>query len=271
MSRHRLATNLGFAVAILLLAWVGWRAYRDGLESRTSARPVTHTYQVLGTLHALVFSLHDAERAQRGYVISGKDEYLQPYHRSATEVDSHLTELRALTADNPAQQERLKVLAGITARRVASLERTVSIRRAQGLDSALARILSGQGQGLMDSARSAIAEMQSAEQALLRTRSDHAEAHARGTQLGIILATGLGLLLLITSAALANREIRARLKAEAGIRRANEGLEGRVAERTEELECMNEELRVQMEERSTIEGQLRRERKFLRKVVDANP
>src|SRR5206468_4910508 len=129
---------------------------------------------------------------QRGYVISGKDEYLQPYHRSVTEVESHLTELRNLIADNPGQQERLKVLAGITARRVASLERTLSIRRAQGLDSALARILSGQGQALMDSARSAIAEMQAAEQALLRTRSDHAEARAGGTQFAIILATGLG-------------------------------------------------------------------------------
>jgi PAS domain S-box-containing protein len=270
-SRHRLATNLGFAVAILLLAWVGWRAYRDGLESRTSAGAVTHTYQVLETLHAIVSSLHDAERGQRGHVISGKEEYLQPYRRSVTEVESHLTELQNLTADNPAQQERLKALAGITARRVASLERTLSTRRAHGLDSALARILSGPGQALMDSARSTIAEMQSAEQALLRTRSDHAEAHARGTQLGIILATGLGLLLLITSAALANREIRARLKAEAGVRRANEGLEDRVAERTEELECMNEELRVQMEERDAIEVQVRRERKFLRKVVDANP
>jgi PAS domain S-box-containing protein len=271
VSRHRLATNLGFAVAILLLAWVGWRAYRDSLESRTSAGAVTHTYQVLETLHAIVFSLHDAERGQRGYVISGEDESLQPYHRSVTEVESRLTELRNLTADNPAQQKRLNVLAGITARRVASLERTLSTRRAHGRDSALGRILSGPGQALMDSARSAIGEMQSAEQALLRTRSDHAEAHARGTQLGIILATGLGLLLLITSAALANREIRARLKAEAGVRRANEGLEDRVAERTEELECMNEELRVQMEERDAIEVQVRRERKFLRKVVDANP
>jgi PAS domain S-box-containing protein len=241
--RHRQATNLGFAVAILLLAWVGWRAYRDSLESRTSARWVTHTYRVLENLHALVSSLQDAERGQRGYVISGKDEYLQPYRRSVTEVESRLTGLRNLTADNPAQQERLKVLAGITARRVASLERTLSIRRAQGRDSALARILAGHGQALMDSARGTIAEMQSAEQALLRTRSGQAEARARGTQLGIILATGLGLLLLITSAALANREIRARLKAEAGIRRANEDLEGRVAERTEELESMNEGLR----------------------------
>ena len=270
-SRHRWATNLGFAIAILLLAWVGWRAYRDGLESRTSARSVTHTYQVLETLHAIVSSLHDAERGQRGYVISGKDAYLQPYHRSVSEVENHLTQLRDLTANNPAQQERLNLLAGITARRVASLEHTLSIRRARGLDSALARILSGPGQALLDSAGSAIAGMQAAEQTLLRTRSDRAEVHARETQLGIILATALGLLLLITSAALANREIRARLKTEAGVRRANEGLEDRVAERTEELECMNEELRVQMEERSTIEMQVRRERKFLRKVLDANP
>jgi PAS domain S-box-containing protein len=242
-SRHRRATNLGFTAAILLLAWVGWRAYRDGLESRNSARWVSHTYQVLETLHAIVSSLHDAERGQRGYVISGKDEYLQPYNRSVTDLKNHLSELRNLTADNPAQQERLNALAGITTRRVASLEQTLSARREQGLDSALARILSGRGQALMDSARGAIAEMQSAEQALLRTRSDDAATRAHGTQLGIILASGLGLLLLITSAALANREIHARLKAEAGVRRANEGLEGRVAERTEELEHMNEGLR----------------------------
>ena len=249
-SRHRLATNLGFALAILLLSWVGWHVRRDSISARNSEQEVTHGYEVLEGLDALLVSLHQAETGQRAYVISGNDDYLTPYYHSATRIAGQLGQLRSLTAGNAIQEKQLQIVAGITARRLGLLDQGISARRAHGRDSAIAIVLSGRGAALMDSAGSAVSDMQAIERDLLRSRSVESGALARRMELTILLASGLGLLLLMTSAVLANLEIGGRLTAEAGLRHANEGLEERVTERTEELQSQKD---------------------FLRKVVDTTP
>jgi PAS domain S-box-containing protein len=212
---------------------------------------------VLGSLYSLISSLQEAETGQRGYIISGKEEYLGPYHHSATRIAGQMGQLRSLTADDPAQRERVKTLFSIAARRMGVLNKGISIRKAHGLDSAIAVVLTGQGMILMDSARSLASDMQAIERKLLRERSAKSEILARRAEFTIMLASSLGLLLLATSALLANWEIRARRAAEAELRQANEALEERVAGRTGELQALSEELRAGKD--------------FLRKVVDTNP
>jgi PAS domain S-box-containing protein len=247
-SRHRLATNIGFALAILLLSWVGWHARRDSARAQDSAREVSHTHDVLETLDALLISLHQAEAGQRTYIIGGSKDYLTPYYHSAARIAGQLGQLRELTADNPIQQSQLGIVAGMTTRRLGVLDQGISLRRTRGRDAAIALVLAGRGAALMDSARSTISDMQAVQRDLLRSRSRQSEALVRQTAFTILLASGLGLLLLATSAVLANREIGARLAAEAELLRANEGLEERVAERTEQLQSQKEQLRTTADE-----------------------
>ena len=271
LSRHRLSINLGFALATLLTAWTGWYSYRESLESRKSAEWVAQTYEVLGSLSLLFSSLQEAETGQRGYVISGKEEYLGPYYHSATRIAGQLGQLRSRTADHSVQRERVKVVSGMVARRLAVLNTGIAIRRARELDAAMAVVLADQGKALMDSTRSTVSDMQAIERNLLRERSVTSEFLARRTGLTIMLAVGLGLLLLATSAFLANWEIHARLVAESGLRRANEELEDRVNARTGELQSLNEELRLEITERRHAEEQLRRTRDELQALVEAAP
>ena len=226
---------------------------------------------MLGSLYLLISSLQEAETGQQGYIISGKEEYLQPYYHSATRIAGQLGQLRSLTGDHSAQGERVEILLGIAARRIGLLNEGISIRRAHGQNSVRAAGLAGQGNALMDSARSHVSDMQAIERNVLRERSAKSEILARRAELTIMLASTLGLLLLATSALLANWEIRARRAAESGLRHANEELEDRVAGRTEELLSLNEDLRIKIEERAQIEAELRAGKAFLRKVVDTNP
>ena len=215
------------------------------------------TYEVMGSLYLVLASLQEAETGQRGYILTGREEYLGPYYHTATRIAGQLGQLRTLTADHPAQRDRLTVLFGLVARRLGVLNAGISIRRTQGLSPAIASIRSGPGTALMDSARSMVSGMQAVERNLLRKRSAQSRILARRTELTIMLASSLGLLLLATSALLANWEIRARRAAEASLRQGNEELEDRVAGRTVELQSLNEELRAGKD--------------FLRKVVDTNP
>ncbi len=225
---------------------------------------------MLEGLQQVLSWLQDAETGHRGYVISGSEEYLEPYSNAAKSLDAEMAELRALLIDTT-QQRRLTSLESVATRRLDVIDEGIRTRRERGRDPAIALVLTGRGKALMDSVRALVGEMQTAQGQLLRARSERSEALGLRTKLTIFFASGLGLLLLAISAVLANQEIRARVKAEAGVRQLNDDLERRVAERTAELECLNEELRVENDERARVEAELRNQKDFLRKVVDTNP
>jgi PAS domain S-box-containing protein len=73
-----------------------------------------------------------------------------------------------------------------------------------------------------------------------------------------------------TPASLRN-EIAERQRAEQEVRRANEELEARVAERTAELEAMNVKLRAEARQREEAEDTSRRNRQLLEAVIDNSP
>ena len=47
---------------------------------RQSQAMVAHSFEVIAAAHSLDLALQDAERGQRGFLITGDDAYLQPYH-----------------------------------------------------------------------------------------------------------------------------------------------------------------------------------------------
>ena len=88
----------------------------------------------------------------------------------------------------------------------------------------------------------------------------------------MVTATTLILAVLVWRCAVElDRSDLARGGAEQSLRLLNEHLEARVAERTEDLERLNEELRMEVDERGRAEDALREQTSFLRHVIDANP
>ncbi len=77
--------------------------------------------------------------------------------------------------------------------------------------------------------------------------------------------------LAIPSPAALHREIGERQRAEQEVRRANEALEARVADRTAELERMNIKLRAEARSREEAEDTSRKNRQLLETVIDNSP
>ncbi len=126
----------GYILALLALAVIGASAYlRIGslLEDRA---PVEHTYRVLSGIDGLQGRLKDAERGQRGYVITGDERYLQPYRRSLTAIAGGLDLLGSLTSDNPHQQAMLAQVRVPVRDKLAELAETIELRRTRGLEAA---------------------------------------------------------------------------------------------------------------------------------------
>ena len=99
--------GLGFAFALACLGVVAVVSYLSVVRLNENAKWVEHTHEVLGRLELLLTAVTDSETAERGYVITGDESYLQPYRKSADLADLQVSRLRALTADNQVQQQRL--------------------------------------------------------------------------------------------------------------------------------------------------------------------
>ena len=51
---------------------------------------VEHTHEVLRQLSDIMLNVVDAEANQRGYLLTGDEDYLQPYRESVERIDGQL-------------------------------------------------------------------------------------------------------------------------------------------------------------------------------------
>ncbi len=232
--------RLGFGVAVACLAVIAVVAYLSVVRLKENAAWVEHTHDVLSGLELLLAAATDSETAERGYVITGDEGYLEPYRQGGAVVDRQIRQLRNLIADNRTQQQRLDALVALVTDRLANLRSVIELRREQGFTAAQGEILTGKGKEFHDRIRRLIDEMKSTETSLLQEREFRANRNSDMAQL-IILGGGLLACGIVVLALLAiRRDFAGRTRAERALREANEQLEERVRQRTEQLEKARE-------------------------------
>ncbi len=193
----KIGTGFGLCGALLLvLAVVGYRSTSTSLER---ASWVAHSQQVLGDLSRMLSSLQDAETGQRGFIITGLENYLEPHTMGVARVEEYRKSLMTLTADNPNQQRRLTDLEPLFRTRLALMQQAIEARRTKTFEAAQALIMSGDGKKDMDDIRRRLREMTDEEEGLLKQRELEA-AHSTSVtywSLGLVVLAGLLLNLII--------------------------------------------------------------------------
>jgi methyl-accepting chemotaxis protein len=197
----------GFALSLVLLTAIGGVSYRSITKLTRTSQWVTHTHEVLEHIDRLLGLLKDAETGQRGYLITGDEASLEPYHTGSGEVLDVVKELRKLTADNPNQQRRLDAAEPLIAAKLAELKQTIDLRRKGDLDDAVKIVRGGEGKRVMDGIRRILDEMDNEERGLLKLRAEEGEAAASGAHSVIILGTLLCLLSVSTAGVLITRSL----------------------------------------------------------------
>src|ERR1700720_473733 len=99
--------QLAFGSAIFALLVVGAISYRGLVVSSESDRWVRHTHEVLDNLQDLLFTVGSLESSYRGFILTGKESYLESYRASVLRTGHVQATVRDLTVDNPAQQRLL--------------------------------------------------------------------------------------------------------------------------------------------------------------------
>jgi PAS domain S-box-containing protein len=142
MTRADLPKRLWLGLALIVvpfLVLIGLEAsevFGRAPRIEQSRERVVHSFEVITTARELDRTIQDAERGQRGYLVTGNAAYLEPYRTGARDAPALLAKLRELTADNPEQQRRLPNLELVLNAKLAELQRTVEVRDREGFDAA---------------------------------------------------------------------------------------------------------------------------------------
>src|SRR3569832_1995581 len=102
LRRSAVATILlGFFVTAAVFSINAYVYYRTSHAVEQNEQWVSHTYEVINSLETLLSTAKDAETKQRGYLLTGRDEYLKPYNDANNRLDDEVATVRKLVADNP--------------------------------------------------------------------------------------------------------------------------------------------------------------------------
>ncbi|HZZ41418.1 MAG TPA: methyl-accepting chemotaxis protein [Tepidisphaeraceae bacterium] len=219
-----LKIGIGFGLASVIFAAVSITSYISMIKLTTTADWVAHTHRVIEDLDGLSQSLTDAETGQRGYIITGNDDYLGPYHIGTAAIDRYVIDLRQLILDNPEQQKKLELFQYFTSHRLSDLNNVMEVLRTKGFDTARQAVLAGKGRDDMLHVREVIAIMKETEASFLKQRSEDAHESAEKTKLIIIGGACTGLLTIFLASYLITRNISTPLRdITATARRLSEG------------------------------------------------
>src|SRR5580692_467137 len=166
------------ALAAIELDQLLWRrpALRLGHEQ------VVRSLDALAAAQQVENAMQDAERGQRGFLLTGDPAYLQPYRNGIAQVPATLKKLRELTAGEPAQQPRVAELGEQIEQKLAELKSTLDARERGGAGAALSIMRTNAGLDSMRRITWLIGEITSTENALMADREAGLESARRATE-----------------------------------------------------------------------------------------
>jgi CHASE3 domain sensor protein len=133
--------------SVIITYWFGLRV----VAARDRAAPHRN---VIGEADDLLSTLKDPETGQRGFIITGDEQYLEPYKSARAGFPKKMSKLRnSKIFTSPDELNEIERLAGA---KLDELERTIAARRSGGFDAAVAIVRIDQGKETMDLLRDRI-------------------------------------------------------------------------------------------------------------------
>lgn len=185
-----------FLAVIIIFSGLFYVSLQSSGIVRESSKFVTQTHEILYNLEKVESSVTGIEAAHRGFVISGKEEFLEAVENQKQELEQSLELLKFLLQDNQEQKERLEELSGMIARKLEYSEHGAGLRRKVNTETALGFISSGRGKMVMDSIRMMSKSLEREELNSLNERTDLNEDYVLAQNRNYLLFSAFVLLIL---------------------------------------------------------------------------
>ncbi len=192
--RARTVVRLGLLVVLVAVGLLV--ALSAAGSSGRADRLARQADTVQASANGLLVDLLNAETGQRGFLLTGRPAYLQPYTLGVGAVPGDLRALAAASAFDPALASQARELRALTAAKLAFMAETVALASAGRHAAALGLVDTNVGQQTMDLVRGRIAAVDRRASGLAlpaRAQADDAQTRALIVDgLLVVLALGLG-------------------------------------------------------------------------------
>ena len=159
---------------------------------------VNDTISLLRNLEKVGSSLKDVEVGQRGFMLTGRTEYLDIYEAGLRAYPHYLDLASDSVKEEPAATARFERIKLLAQRRIRQLDDSIKVRQREGLSAVLPLIQSGHGKQIMDEIRAALDDIEADELKRLEARRQNALHNA--LIVNRVLMIGLPLLIVSLAA-----------------------------------------------------------------------
>ena len=232
---------LGVSLVILLMLTLIFR--RDQAEYRTAEQELELIRSTIDANSGILSAVTEAETGERGFLLTGKGEYLKPYRDALTHLEADIVRLQKLADRQPDVRRKVAELVPLVREKMAELKLSIVVRGQRGAGPAIGLLNTDKGREVMNRLRLVSVEIETVEQARSREVYDKLTNWAARARLEISIGC-VALFLLVAAGVFFTmrdmaRQRRLMMELSAGEERyrklANE-LDARVRRRTEELE-----------------------------------
>lgn len=177
----------GFAIPVLLIVGLSTLVYQSTRSMVESAKWVNHTHEAVAIGTKLGGAMVDMETGLRGFIIAGKDDFLEPYVAGQQAFDRVMAKGMSHVSDNSTQIQRLEKVKTLKtewlakhATKAIQLRRQVTTGSTTNAD-VTTFIEQGHGKRRMDELRGVLQSFIGDEEKLIAERNEEASAVANQT------------------------------------------------------------------------------------------
>ncbi|MBS0320883.1 MAG: CHASE3 domain-containing protein [Proteobacteria bacterium] len=244
-----LALGIIISVGILAFSEIGSRELEQVVHSHSTA------LEMQASLYELLGLVTDAETGQRGYMLTGKQEYLEPYRQAQARLPERYQRLRDLVVANGTDEQRAQVgrINALIGRKLGEIEATIALYDRSGRQAAFELMDTGIGRQAMEDLRAEVTSLAAKQLTQMNQSANRWRHDIDFARFSVQWLTACTIALLAIVWLLARREVRLQVERRRLLATESERLEREVRERTAELTELSSHLQtVREEEKSRL-------------------
>ena len=235
---------IAIALPLITLLIIGTKTYESILSFQDQTKFIEETHQLILSLQNLLTLIINAETAQRGFIITGNEEYLEPYDFSINNLNSTIEKIENLMNDKHSDSlnnANFNIFSLIN-EKLYEMERSLATMRSQGFNASARLLATDEGKQLMDDIRQNISLIINEEEKILQSSTD--QSVINGQNLLNIYIIGIAASIAVTTIAIILTYSQLNLKHS----RITEMLQREIDKKTAQLRQSNISLRKSNEE-----------------------
>jgi len=196
------------SIALFALTYFSYKKFEQ------TANWISHTNKVMYFNEQIMTEALNIETASRGFAITGREYFLEPFYKAEKDLARHLENLKILTQDNERRKSDFARIEQQLAEKISLTEHIIALRKTKGLEAAASFIASGESYIAMKAIRQSIAKLQKEEMELLAQREASHLKWLRMFNLAMFFSLLFMIVVLVTSAYNISNNFRSRKTAE---------------------------------------------------------